>query len=130
METVVISPAQARAIIINAAGLARHGQFGAGIEAVYRVIDHLGFVQLDTNYVVERAHHHVMAARVPDYDIAWLGNLTDDGRIFEFFTSDAGFLPMHDFRFSLPVKQAFATQQKPLTRPEINRWQWVAASCS
>ena len=27
---------------------------------IYKVIDHLGFVQVDTNYVVERAHHHTM----------------------------------------------------------------------
>ncbi|MGZ3873162.1 MAG: winged helix-turn-helix domain-containing protein [Mucilaginibacter sp.] len=112
MEPLLLSGPEARQIILEAAGLARPAQFGTGIEAVYRLIDHLGFVQLDTNYVVERAHHHVMAARVPDYEPAWLGELTDEGRIFEYFTSDAGFIPMHDFRFSLPVKQAFATHPK------------------
>lgn len=119
METVNLTKSQARKIILNAAGLARKAQFGTGIEAVYRVIDQLGFVQLDTNYVVERAHHHVMAARVPDYQTEWLTDLCEDGRIFEYFTSDAGYLPMHDFRFSLPVKKAFQTQRKPLTQPEI-----------
>ena len=63
MESVTLTKAEARKIILNAAGLARKAQFGTGIEAVYEVINHLGFVQLDTNYVVERAHHHVMAAR-------------------------------------------------------------------
>lgn len=119
MEPVVLTKSQARKIILNAAGLARKAQFGTGIEAVYRVIDHLGFVQLDTNYVVERAHHHVMAARVPDYRTEWLAELCLDGLIFEYFTSDAGYLPMHEFRFSLPVKKAFKTQRKPLTQQEI-----------
>lgn len=119
-SSIVITKTQARRIILNAAGLARKAQFGTGIEAVYRVIDHLGFVQLDTNYVVERAHHHVMAARVPDYRTEWLAELCEDGSIFEYFTSDSGFIPMHDFRFSLPVKQAFKTQRDPLTTPEIN----------
>lgn len=117
---IFITKTQARKIILEAAGLAQKAQFGTDIEAVYRVIDHLGFVQLDTNYVVERAHHHVMAARIPGYQTGWLAELCNDGSIFEYFNSDAGFLPMHDFRFSLPVKNAFKTQRKPLTQPEIN----------
>ena len=64
MECIVLTKPQARKNILGAAGLAQKGQFGTGIKAVYRVIGHLGFVQLDTNYVVERAHHHIMAARV------------------------------------------------------------------
>lgn len=118
MESLVLTKQQAGKIILNAAGLARKAAFGNGIEAVYRVIDHLGFVQLDTNYVVERAHHHVMAARIPDYQPVWLDDLCEDGRIFEYLTSDAGFLPMHDFRFSLPVKEAFKRQSKPVTPAE------------
>ena len=120
MESVMMTKAQARRIILHAAGLATREQFGTGIEAVYQLIDHLGFVQLDTNYVVERAHHHVMAARVPDYEPEWLEELSAEGRIFEYFTSDAGYIPMHDFRFSLPVKQAFAKQRKPMTKEELN----------
>jgi uncharacterized protein YcaQ len=120
MEPLLLSRLQARKIILQAAGLARHAQFGSGPEAVYRLIDQLGFVQLDTNYVVERAHHHVMAARVPDYEPQWLADLVEDGQIFEFYTSDAGYIPMHDFRFSLPVKEGFSVNRKPLT-PAENR---------
>ncbi|QNK64009.1 YcaQ family DNA glycosylase [Pedobacter sp. PAMC26386] len=118
METIFLTKSQARKIIINAAGLARKAQFGVGVEAVYRVIDHLSFIQLDTNYVVERAHHHVMAARIPDYQTEWLAELCEDGRIFEYFTSDAGYLPSCDFRYSLPVKEAFANNRKSITPAE------------
>lgn len=118
MEELQLSEQQARRIILSAAGLARRGQFGTGPEAVYKVIDHLGFVQLDTNYVVERAHHQVMAARIPHYEPQWLIDLIDDSRIFEFFISEAGYLPMHDFRFSLPLKESFALNRKPLTPAE------------
>jgi uncharacterized protein YcaQ len=114
----VFTKAEARKIILHAAGLSSYAQFGLGIEAVYRLIDQLGFVQLDTNYVVERAHHHVMAARIPDYEPAWLEELAAEGRIFEYFTSDAGYLPMHDFRYSLSVKNAFVSGGKPLTKAE------------
>jgi len=120
MEPKKISPSQARAIILDAAGLASPMQFGLGIDAVYKLISHLGFVQLDTNYVVERAHHHVMFARIPDYDTRWLAELVEDGRVFEYFTSDAGYLPMEDFRFSLCVKDAFKNQGDPVSKPIAN----------
>ncbi|WP_343690965.1 crosslink repair DNA glycosylase YcaQ family protein [Chitinophaga sp.] len=118
MEATVLTKPQARKIILEAAGLARKAQFGKGIEAVYKLIDHLGFVQLDTNYVVERAHHHVMAARIPDYKNEWLTDLCEEGRVFEYFTSDAGYQPMTDYRFSLPVKEAFKNQSNPSTPAE------------
>jgi uncharacterized protein len=118
MEAIVLNRSQARKIIIHAAGLSKKAQFGTGIEAVYRVIDHLGYVQLDTNYVVERAHHHAMFARVPDYQTEWLEELGEQGDIFEYFTSEAGFLPMYDFRFSLPVKRAFETLGTSLKKRE------------
>jgi uncharacterized protein YcaQ len=120
MNTLVFTRTQARKIILDAACLVRKAQLGTGIEAVCRFIDHLGFVQLDTNYVVERAHHHVIATRVPDYKMEWLNELCQEGRLFEYFISDAGYLPMSDFRYSLPVKNAFKTQSKPLNQAEIN----------
>jgi len=120
MNQLTLTKQQARKIILHAAGLSKRAQFGKGREAVYKVIDHLGYVQLDTNYVVERAHHHTIASRVPDYKLEWLDELQADGRIFEFFTSDSGYLPMYNFRFSLPVKEGFVARRKPLTQAEIN----------
>jgi len=120
MSPLILSKSQARKIILHAAGLSRRAQFGRGREAVYKLIDHLGFVQLDTNYVVERAHHHAIASRVPDYKQEWLEELQADGRIFEFFLSDSGYMPMHNFRYSLAVKQGFLARRKPLTSAEIN----------
>jgi uncharacterized protein YcaQ len=118
VQPILLTKKQARKIILHAAGLARKGQFGTGIAAVSKVIDHLGFVQLDTNYVVERAHHHVISTRVPDYQTEWLTTLGEEGQIFEYFFSDAGYLPMHHFRYSLSVKNAFKIHEKPLTNPE------------
>ena len=106
---IILSRSQARKIIIHAAGLSKSAPFGKGKEAVYKIINHLGFVQLDTQYVVERAHHHMLASRVSDYKPEWLEDLQEDGKIFEYFTADAGFMPMNDFRFSLPLKESFRT---------------------
>jgi len=107
VEPITLLRSQTRKIILDAAGLARPAQFGRGMEAVYKLIDHLGFVQLDTNYVVERAHHHVMFARVPDYEISWLAELCEVGRVFEYLTSDAGYLPM-EIDQTMPIAEEFA----------------------
>lgn len=120
MDIPILTKAQARKIILDAAGLARAAQLGRGKEAVYRVTEQLGFVQLDTNLVVERAHHHVFASRVPDYQTSWLDELCEEGRVFEYFASDAGFMPMSDFRYTLPVKQAFSTQRGVFTKMEVD----------
>jgi hypothetical protein len=116
----LLTPSQARKIILHAAGLSKRAPFGKGKEAVCKLIDHLGFIQIDTNYVVERAHHHAIASRVPDYNPEWLEQLQEEGRIFEFWTYATGYIPMHNFRFSLPVKAGFLEKRKPLTQPEIN----------
>jgi uncharacterized protein len=120
MSQLILTPSQARKIILHAAGISKRAPFGKGREAVYKLIDHLGYVQIDANFVVERAHHHAIASRVPDYKLEWLDELQADGRIFEFYTSDAGYIPMHDFRFSLPVKEGFVARRQPLTQAEIN----------
>ncbi|THU30737.1 winged helix-turn-helix domain-containing protein [Niastella caeni] len=120
MKQVILTQSQARKIILHAAGLHKRAPFGKGREAVYKLIDHLGFIQIDANYVVERAHHHAIASRVPDYKMEWLDELQADGRIFEYFTCDAGYIPMHEFRFSLPVKESFSSKREPLTQSEIN----------
>lgn len=120
MNRITITKSQARKIILHAAGLTKRAQFGKGKDAVYKLIDHLGFLQIDTIYVVERAHHHAIACRVPDYKPEWLEQLQSDGQIFEFWTYASGFIPMYDFRFSLPVKESFAARRKQPTQAEVN----------
>ncbi|HZY79717.1 MAG TPA: crosslink repair DNA glycosylase YcaQ family protein [Cyclobacteriaceae bacterium] len=120
MTPVTLTQSQARKIILHAAGLTKHGQFGKGKEAVYKLIDHLGFVQIDTNYVVERAHHHSIAARVPNYKLEWIEELQNEGRIFEFWNFATGYIPMHHFRFSLRVKESLAKRYKAVQPAEVN----------
>lgn len=120
MKPIKLSKAQARKIILHAAGLSKAAQFGRGKEAVYKLIKHLGFLQIDTNYVVERAHHHAIVSRVPNYTPEWLDELQAEGRIFEFWTNAAGYIPMENFRFSLPIKASFLSKRKSLTQTELN----------
>lgn len=120
VDSIRLTKSQARKIILHAAGLSKRAQFGKGKEAVYKFIKQLGFVQIDSNSVVARAHHHSIASRVPDYKPEWLEELQAEGRIFEFWTYAAGYIPMHDYRFSLPVKESFKDRRKNLTQAELN----------
>jgi uncharacterized protein YcaQ len=98
-----ISPVQARRLALRAAGLNRSAGFGRGIHATRRSIEQLGYVQIDTISVVQRAHHHTLSNRVPNYQESHLYRLLDKHRsIFEYWYHAAAFLPMEDYRFYLP----------------------------
>ncbi|MEJ1240913.1 crosslink repair DNA glycosylase YcaQ family protein [Chryseolinea sp. T2] len=120
MKPLVISNERARSIVLHAAGLSKPAQFGKGKEAVYKYIEHLGFLQIDTNYIVERAHHHSIWSRVPDYETEWLFELQDESRIYEFWTFASGFMPMENFRFSYPIKEALASRRHTVSQKEAN----------
>ena len=75
-----------------------------GPAAVTETVQRLGFVQIDTISVVERAHHHILRARVPDYRPEWL----EEAAVFEYWAHAACYLPWTDFRHTLPRKKRLA----------------------
>jgi uncharacterized protein YcaQ len=81
---------------------------GRAIAATLSAIEHLGYVQIDTISVIQRAHHHTLWNRNPRYQPAQLDQLIAGRRVFEYWSHAAAYLPMTDYRFSLPRKQAFA----------------------
>ncbi|MBN2382120.1 YcaQ family DNA glycosylase [bacterium] len=77
-------------------------------ESTARIIETLGYIQIDTISVVERAHHHTLWARQHSYEPDWLRELqARDRRIFEYWGHAASFLPFTDFRFYLPLMKEF-----------------------
>ncbi|MEM9820610.1 MAG: crosslink repair DNA glycosylase YcaQ family protein [Bacteroidota bacterium] len=71
-------------------------------KAVLAIVEHLGYVQIDTISVIERAHHHVIWSRFPKYQNTQLQGLEEKDRlVFEYWAHAAAYLPMRDFRFSL-----------------------------
>ncbi|MCR9259547.1 MAG: winged helix DNA-binding domain-containing protein [Pseudomonadaceae bacterium] len=93
---------------LAAQGLHQQATFGKGLKGARESIRHLGYVQIDTISVVERAHHHVFRSRVPDFSTAMTDKLLQRRDIFEYWHHAAAFLPIEDYRFSLPYKQAIA----------------------
>lgn len=98
---------QARIIALRAQGLNGAKTFGAGTTGALNAIEHLGYVQIDTIAVVERAHHHILWSRVPDYAPELLRQLHGERRVFEYWSHAAAFMPMRDFRQSLPLMRSF-----------------------
>ena len=123
-----------RRIALNQQGLLKVDTFGRGKQATLRAIEHIGYVQIDTISVVERAHHHVLWSRVSNYQPEYLSQLMAERQLFEYWSHAAAWLPMRDYRFSLPrMKQEngdrnwFDSSDKKLTRQILQRVQQEGA---
>lgn len=103
--------ARLRRLALAAQGLLQAQPYGRGLAGARKAINHLGYVQIDTISVVERAHHHVFYSRVPKFKPAMTNQMLLDGDIFEYWAHAASFLPIADFRFSLPYKHAIKSGQ-------------------
>jgi uncharacterized protein YcaQ len=101
---------QLRFLTLESQGLTKPYPFGKGKDAVLKTVEHLGYLQIDTLSIVERAHHHTLWTRIPDYQTAYLDELVEERKVFEYWFHAASYLPMKDFRFVLPqmlnVKQS------------------------
>lgn len=106
-----ISLKEARRIALRSQGLAdTAAPFGSGKAGALNAIESLGYIQLDSISVIERAHHHALWSRVPDYKPEHLNALHDQDRaVFEYWSHAASYLPMRDYRFTLRRKRSFAS---------------------
>lgn len=93
---------QLRLITLETQGLINAESFGTGKDAVLLALEHLGYLQIDTLSVVERAHHHTLWTRIADYKAEYLDDLVKERKVFEHWFHAASYLPMKDFRFALP----------------------------
>lgn len=93
---------QLRLLTLESQGLTKPFPFGKGKNGVLATLEHLGYLQIDTLSIVERAHHHTLWTRVPDYQTGHLEALVEGRQVFEYWFHAASYLPMKDFRFVLP----------------------------
>jgi uncharacterized protein YcaQ len=100
---------QARKLVLLSQRVPPLKQSGSATAATLSAIEHLGYIQIDTISVIERAHHHTLWNRNPRYKTAHLNQLLDDKQVFEYWSHAAAYLPMRDYRYSLPRKQAIAS---------------------
>lgn len=89
-----LSAGTARRLLLGAQGLLDDPRRRATADVLYQIIEQLGFVQIDSINVVERAHHLTLAARLQGYKPRLLDRLLErDRSLFEHWTHDASAIP-------------------------------------
>src|SRR5437868_15531045 len=95
---------QARRIWLRAQRLDTPAPFGEGPAAVAAAVEHLGYVQIDTINVIERAHHHILYSRIPAYRRADLRQAQSvDKSVFEYWTHALAYVATRDLPYFLPA---------------------------
>ncbi len=96
----VISNRAARRLLLEAQGLAADPARKLGDDGVLRLVEGLGFVQVDSINTVERAHHHILFSRNQSYRQPQLARLLErEAALFENWTHDAAIIPSRFYPF-------------------------------
>ncbi|MFT3971974.1 MAG: crosslink repair DNA glycosylase YcaQ family protein [Amaricoccus sp.] len=104
--------ADARRLWLRAQRLDVAAPFGAGPAATRAAVEHLGYVQIDTINVVERAHHHILWSRIPAYARADLGQAqAGEKSVFEYWAHALAYIPTRDYRHFIAAMRAH--REKP-----------------
>ena len=96
---------QSRRLLLSAQALLGPPPAG-GLEAL---VQQLGYVQLDSINVVERAHHLILGARLADYRPDQFEALLASRRLFEHWTHDAAAIPLQwypHWKLRFPLSRA------------------------
>ncbi len=95
-----LSADEARRLILHSQMLFDNPETGTGKDRTSRIIENLGYVQIDTISVVQRAHHHTLWTRYSGYHPDMLHQLQAvDRKIFEYWGHAASYLPMCDYKY-------------------------------
>jgi len=85
--------ARLRRLALASQGLLQTNPYGTGLAGARKAINHIGYIQIDTISVVERAHHHILYSRVPKFKPAMTNKMLVDRSIFEYWTHAQPFYP-------------------------------------
>jgi uncharacterized protein YcaQ len=92
-----LDPSAARALMLAAQGLDRRPRRRAKKADVLAAIRRMGALQIDTISVVARSPYLVLWTRLGDYEPRWLDELLASGKLFEYWSHEACFLPVEDY---------------------------------
>lgn len=122
MEKIQVSLQQARKMVLQAQLLDGSVKLSKGKEGVAQTVERLGYIQIDTISVIERAHHHTLWNRRADYDQGMLHELqAKDRRIFEYWGHAASYLPMNDYRYYLPRMKWYHDPKSKWVKDRLER---------
>ncbi|HEU0300758.1 MAG TPA: crosslink repair DNA glycosylase YcaQ family protein [Longimicrobium sp.] len=97
MSDIHLDQPAARALMLAAMGLDRRPRRRARKADVLAAIRRMGTLQIDTISVVARSPYLVLWTRLGDYDPRWLDELLAEGKLFEYWSHEACFLPIEDY---------------------------------
>ena len=92
-----LSIASARALHLAAQGLLTPPTKTASKNDVLNTIRQMAALQIDTINVVARSPYLVLWSRLGEYQNCWLDELLAEGKLFEFWSHEACFLPIEDY---------------------------------
>ncbi len=109
-----LTSAPARRIWLHAQRLDAPEPFGSGPQATPAAVAHLGYLQIDTIYVIERSHHHILYSRIPSYRREHLHQAQSiDKTVFEYWTHALSYVPTESLRFYVrDMRQAHQDWQR------------------
>ncbi|WP_321887867.1 winged helix-turn-helix domain-containing protein [Paraburkholderia bannensis] len=94
---VTLPLAAARTLHLAAQGLLAPPRRKATQDDVLAAIRRMAQLQIDTIHVVARSPYFVLFSRVGAYDMRWLDAHLADGRLFEYWSHEACFVPIEDY---------------------------------
>ena len=111
MNTTLISAESARRLFLGAQGLLANPARKATHTTLAKLIEQMGFVQIDSINYVERAHHLTLGSRLDDYRHEHFTRLLEkDRHLFEHWTHDAAAIPTAWFAHWKPRFTSYETK--------------------
>lgn len=124
MNNEKISKANAVKLVLNSQLLTGENRISKGKKGFAKIIETLGYIQIDTISVINRAHHHIIWSRRNDYSEKYLHDLqTKDKLVFEYWTHAMSYVPMKDYRFCLHRMKNFENPQSSWLKYRFNQSQ-------
>lgn len=97
-EPLLIEAREARRVLLSLQGLGAARRPRSSPQQVQRIVERLGYVQIDSINVLDRAHHLILSTRLEDYRPKHLEHLLERTRtLFEHWTHDACAIPTEWF---------------------------------
>ncbi|MCP4298383.1 MAG: winged helix-turn-helix domain-containing protein, partial [Proteobacteria bacterium] len=106
-----LSKQEVRKLVVLSNNFHHNGKLKSA-EGTLRSIRELGYVQLDTISVVNRAHLHVLWSRNHNFQQSHLDLLLKQKRIFEYWSHAAAILPIESYPYSLVKKKQLSKGDK------------------
>ena len=109
-----------RAVALHAQGLDKENSSTPRRDSIYRTIDQIGCIQIDTLHMVRRSQYLVLWSRLGNYDPGDLDTLASatDRRLFEGWQHAASIIPLSEYRYQIPAQRNL--QEHPTNW--YNRW--------